>query len=361
MWPSRKDFLNNAIVLHVLCWSVFIAYEVSLVKIVRASQGLTDSLWKDYVLSYLFNIALFYFHALFTLPQCFEKGKKRTALFSLLLFIELLTYLLLIGLKELTFLESKVRSFSSLYPSEVAFIRQVWRGIYFLIFSTAYWLIQNSFKKERRLKEVEKQALVHEKEKQELELELMASQNAFLQAQINPHLLFNTLNFIHSEVQQTSPKASEAIITLSDMMRYSLAEIKKDGKVELEKEIEQIENLLQINQYRFNHQLFVEFTCRDNYGKARIVPLLLVPFVENLFKYGDLTDSDHPARIHLRCESNFLEFATYNKKRKMTGFFSTGIGIKNVTTRLNSSYADRYTLEIQNQDSIYSVNLAIQL
>ena len=211
------------------------------------------------------------------------------------------------------------------------------------------------------MKEIERKALIEEKERQRLELELVSSQNAFLQAQINPHLLFNTLNFIHNEVLEVSETASEAIITLSDMMRYSLIENKMDGKVPLEKEIQQIENLIKINQYRFNNKLSLEFHPKGDLGTIRVIPLLLVPFVENLFKYADLTDAERPATINLQVASGVMEFSTINKKRKTVSFSSPGIGISNIKTRLQSSYAGQFSLQLEDRGSIFSVYLKIIL
>jgi LytS/YehU family sensor histidine kinase len=211
------------------------------------------------------------------------------------------------------------------------------------------------------MKEIEQKALIEEKERQRLELELVSSQNAFLQAQINPHLLFNTLNFIHSEVQEVSETASQAIITLSDMMRYSLVENTMDGKVSLEKEIEQIENLIRINQYRFNNKLCLRLDVEGEFETARIVPLVLVPFVENLFKYADLTDASNPANVRLSVKDGIMEFSTFNKKRKTISFSSPGIGINNIRTRLQSTYGDRFSLELDEHDSDFSVYLKIIL
>ena len=357
----KKNSIDKRILTHVFCWVIFIIYEVSLVKIVKASQGTHDLVLRDYVIPYLINILLFYFHALFVLPLCFTGNKKKPFLFSILLFAEIAIYLVLMGMKDLRFLSGNTDFFSSLYSTRISLVRQIWRGIYFLIFSSAFYLIENSFRKEKKLKEAENRVLLQEKEKKDLELKLMASHNAFLQAQINPHLLFNTLNFIHSEVQQTAPVASEAIITLSEMMRYSLTETKSDGKVELRQEIEQIENLIHINRFRFGEKLCIRLNLKGDFESLYVVPLILVPFVENIFKYGELTDPTTPAVIDIEGQERILYFKTFNKKRTSRVFPSSGIGMKNVITRLNAAYPGQYSLTVEDNECTYSINLIIKL
>ena len=343
---------------HVIAWAIFIFYEVSLVAFVRNATGSHGAIWDSYIFPYLINISLFYFHALFTLRVCISSGKRRFFLLAGLILAELFMYLVLMGVGRPVAAETP---FLLWYPTKVDFVKQLWRGIYFLIFSTAYWFIERSFKKVSELKEVEKRALFEEKEKQRLQLELVSAQNAFLRAQINPHLLFNTLNFIHSEVQEVSPVAADAIITLSEMMRYSLVENKVDGKVELEKEAEQMENLIRINQYRFDNKLLLELKTQGRLEGNRIAPLLLVPFVENMFKYADLTDKTHPAQLCLQVEDGIMEFSTFNRKRRMLAFSSPGIGIENVKTRLEGTYKGRYTLKVEDHDPFFSVHLKILL
>ncbi len=350
---------RNLVFYHLVGWAIFIVYEMTLVLIVQSASGHFDPVW-TYLVSYAFNIAFFYCHFLFVLNYCFSTNPKRWVLLLLLVPAELFCYLFLMSLLRDAGTVQE-RNFFLNYSGKVAFIRQLWRGVYFLIFSTAFWLVQRSFRKVNELKEVEKKALLEAKEKQRLQLELLSSQNAFLRAQINPHLLFNALNFIHSEVQEISDKASDAIITLSDMMRYSLIENKMDGKVELQREVEQMENLIKLNQYRFDQKLCLTFHTHGNLDGCRIVPLLLIPFVENLFKYADLGDDNHAALVDLSVNNGILEFSTTNRKRKNIAFSSHGIGIDNVKTRLESFYPDNFCLKVQDEGSAFSVYLRLNL
>lgn len=355
---NNKVFVSQQVLYHVLAWMIFIAYEVSIVIVVENASG-RYSPARMYIAPYIMNIVLFYLHA-WVLGYCFSQEQKKPFLFLLIVILELSFYIYLVSLLQKN-PDAKKRFLFFQFSNQVAFARAVWRGVYFMIFSSAYWGITQSFRRARKMKEMERKALIEEKERQRLELELVSSQNAFLQAQINPHLLFNTLNFIHSEVQEVSETASDAIITLSDMMRYSLVENTVDGKVSLAKEIEQIENLIKINQYRFSNKLCLRFDAEGDFENVRIVPLVLVPFVENLFKYADLTDAINPASVRLFVKEGVMEFSTFNKKRKTISFSSPGIGINNIRTRLLSTYKARFSLELADQDSNFSVLLKIAL
>lgn len=342
---------------HFIGWPIFIIYELTLLRILDNAAGISFPV-VGYFITYPIAASLFYFHYLFVLNYCFGQSRKRLFAFIILVVFELCSYLLLIGLTKSGLVTGKGYLFS-LYSDEITFIRQVWRGMYFLIFSTAAWTIQRNFDRLKKAKEIEKVALIKEQEKKNLELKLVSTQNAYLQAQINPHLLFNTLNFIYSEVHEASPMASEVIMTLSDMMRYSLLEKKADGKMELEKEIEQIQNLIRINQYRFDNGLYLQFKHSGNLDGVRITPLLLVPFVENIFKYAELTDENNPAEIQINVEDNLVEFSTFNKKKRTANFRSPGIGIENVKTRLNAYYPDKHHLDIEDREFFYRVHLQI--
>lgn len=353
--------INKQIIFHVIAWLTFILYEITIINLIREAN-IKAPAWNEYLLPYLVNITFFYFHAFVTMRLGFGRKLSRLILFIFLILLEFSVYLFIMGAKNWDIANfEKNGFFRALYPTRIFFIRQLWRGIYFLIFGTAFWLIYRSFKNQEKLQVAETNALLGQQEKQQLELKLISTQNAFLQSQINPHLLFNTLNFIHSEVQTISNKASDAIIILSDMMRYSLLQTKEDGRVPLENEVEQIDNLIKINQFRFNNKLCIDLLTEGEVDYIWIIPLLLIPFVENLFKYAELKDEANPAKIIIKISNTLLLFKTFNNKRKTISYSSTGIGIENVKTRLSSYYENKFSLNIEDLDSTFSVTLMVQL
>jgi two-component system LytT family sensor kinase len=142
-------------------------------------------------------------------------------------------------------------------------------------------------------------------------------------------------------------------------MRYALTSTDADGKVRLDQEIDNIESFLKLNQARFNQRLCIDYEIDgDTYG-LRIIPLVLITFVENVFKYADLLNSSNPAKISIQIVENTLLFSTYNLKRKSVQFDSHGIGIENVKSRLDNYY--QYELIIDDDETEYKLMLKVNL
>lgn len=353
-------FRNHPLFYHLLGWAFLIFYEVFFVTVVLGFPG-NHSFFYEYVLAYVVNIGLFYFHAGVTLPLSFGRRRKSISLLLVLLIGQLAVYLSLMNL--LNWLANKKSYFPIGHTLETLrpMLSQLWRGIYFIGFSTGYWMITRSSQYQQRMQEMEKMQLINLAQKNKLERNLVETENAYLRAQINPHLLFNTLNFIYNNVQQASVKASEAVLLLSELMNYSLREPGDDGLTSLEKEVDQILNLIRINQIRFENKLYLDVDIDGDYHEARVIPLLIVVFVENVFKHGDLTDPHIPGKISLSCEDDRLHLSTVNKKKKRNHVESHGIGLTNIKKRLDKVYGSGYSLDIHNAETQFYLHLSINL
>jgi two-component system, LytTR family, sensor kinase len=341
---------------HVLAWATFIAYEVSMVQVIRPTQ----TIWWEYAGYYTVNILLFYIHAHIVLSYAI--GKKGMPLLLLLLVpLELCFYL---GIEYiLEFLLNLIRLRPSPFSFDKPFILgYIWRAVYFLGISTAYWFVRHMIHNKKRINHMEVERLRAEKEKAELEKGLIRSQNAFLQAQISPHLLFNTLNFVYNSVQEVSPKASEGVMLLAEVMHYALKRVQEDGKSDLFYEVEHIEKYIALNQLRFSYPLHLQVQRSGCLSQGKIPPLLLLTFVENVFKHGDLTDPAYPASVAISCQGDYLHFSTHNKKRSQPGNLGHGIGIENARTRLMELYSVMdYAFSIQEDDMLHTVTLKLKL
>ncbi|WP_345228255.1 sensor histidine kinase, partial [Hymenobacter koreensis] len=170
---------------------------------------------------------------------------------------------------------------------------------------------------------------------------LVEANLAFLKSQINPHFLFNALNFFYAQVYPHSEGAAKGILLLSDIMRYALHE-DPDGKVPLGQEVQHVRNYIALNQLRFNQQLQVDFRVSGQLEYRLILPLVLITFVENCFKHGELHEPDRPVQIRLSVEQNRLEFQTRNQLRHGPKEQSTGIGLANTRRRLALVYPGRH-------------------
>jgi two-component system, LytTR family, sensor kinase len=200
-----------------------------------------------------------------------------------------------------------------------------------------------------------------EQENFKLEQSIINTQLNNLKNQINPDFLFRKLDYFYQESLPHSASLSKGISLLSDMMHYAIDDDDEEGKVPLEKEITHIRNFIEINQLRFDGRLQVVFEVMGEVGTLKIMPLILITFVENAFKYGELMDIQNPVKIRLRLEDNLLFFSTYNRTRRGPKEQSEGIGMANTQKRLALGYPDQYRLEIRSEIDFYEVELEIKL
>lgn len=199
------------------------------------------------------------------------------------------------------------------------------------------------------------QQWIKEKEKQYLETELN-----FLKSQIQPHFFFNTLNNLYSLTLKKSDEAPEIVLKLSELMSYMLYE-SSAPKVPLDKEISYLENYLDLEKLRFGQRLQVIFDIEGRTEEVSIPPMILILFIENSFKHG-VKNNIHNIKIEisLRVEGGFLFFLVQNPvvADEITST-NSGIGLKNVTRRLDLLYGNGYVLNIIEKDHKYIVSLKI--
>ena len=202
-----------------------------------------------------------------------------------------------------------------------------------------------------------------EKEKKEMENEKLHSELAFLKSQVNPHFLFNILNNICSLARKKSDDTENAIIQLSRIMRYMLYD-SKDEKVSLEKEVEYLQNYIDLQRLRISSSVMISFKIDGDIEGKMVEPLLLIPFVENAFKHGVSYLEDSNIDIRLKIEKNDLQFRVENNRIKKNDDpvqQESGIGLKNVLRRLDLLYPGTHTISIDESASKYIVNLDISL
>ena len=201
-----------------------------------------------------------------------------------------------------------------------------------------------------------------EERAKEIENEQLRTELSFLHAQINPHFLFNSLNTIYSLSLKKSDAAPNAIIKLSQLLRYVVDEASRES-VPLSQEINYLNNYLELQKLRSAGNVIVRFTTTGTVETASIAPLLLLPFVENAFKYGISASQDSIVEISLGVEAGIIHFNIKNLKFTSEDFetekYSTGIGIPNVRRRLDLLYPGQYTLKIDDTNNFYQVQLTI--
>ena len=187
-----------------------------------------------------------------------------------------------------------------------------------------------------------------------------------LKAQINPHFLFNTLNNIYSHSLFKSEQTPEMILKLSGLMNYMIYEC-QDARVPLSKEIEFIKNFMALEKVRVDESVKVNLNITIPENGHELAPLLFIPLLENAFKYGvNIREGSPYINIDLNVsENDILELSIENlfdepvirQEDGGTG----GIGLMNVSKRLELIYPGKHEMEIVDKDGKFRVNLRIDL
>lgn len=221
--------------------------------------------------------------------------------------------------------------------------------IFFYMASIVIYFAEQTGKEEKRRREMEK-------ERSEAEL-------AYLKQQINPHFLFNTLNSIYSYTIGVSEEASDAVLKLSSILRYMLYETNRD-RVPLKDELDVIDSYIDLQRLRTTDKTDIQVIVNGNTQIHRIEPMLLIPIIENAFKYG--VDSVEPSfiKIEIDVEQDEFVFRVTNKVvRKSSGDkSSSGIGLQNIRRRLDLIYGgSNYDMDVKEENGIFSVTLRLNL
>ena len=201
-----------------------------------------------------------------------------------------------------------------------------------------------SYSQQLRQKEVEKLAA----ENHAKDMELIT-----LRSQLNPHFLFNALNSIHSLAMMKKETASDAVLLLSDLMRYTLNYEKRD-LVALSEEIEVVEKYLQLEKIRFGKKLTTELTIADNTLDVKIPPISVQTLVENAIKHGLKTSPNGVfIKINSHLSDDFLTITIINsgQLKKETPSVSdvknSGIGVENTRRRLQMIYGEKASFDLR--------------
>jgi LytS/YehU family sensor histidine kinase len=201
-----------------------------------------------------------------------------------------------------------------------------------------------------------------EETKEEIMKERISTELLYLKQQINPHFLFNTLNNIYALSIKNPEITPAAILKVSSILRYTL--YKSDNLLALLKdEIEIIDAYIDFQKMRSKNNLPITYTISGSTDDKKIEPFILLPLIENAFKYGMANINDSFIIIRITINSDKLEFVISNKKNLLNESDSehSGIGLKNIKRRLDLVYPDCHELKIVDEDDVFSVYLNLPL
>lgn len=197
----------------------------------------------------------------------------------------------------------------------------------------------------------------------ELKNKMLEAETKALKAQINPHFLFNSLNNIYALSQIKSSKTPDAILHLSDILRYVTYESNQNF-VDLKDEIKTIESFILLQALKDENQSNIRIEIDSSNGHYKIAPLLLIPFVENSFKHSNHEDKTKGwIEIKLFAAHGKIKLTTINSISHHTTHSdkNSGVGLENVRKRLALIYPDKHQLTIKSDREKYYVELEISL
>lgn len=291
-----------------------------------------------------------YLNALILIPKLFIKKKYLTYSIIILFIVVTTPILLLWSMKTihlyLNSIESTIRTTS--VSGNHRFMRILIPTIIFLFGSTTIRLILDFSRNEKQRIQIEKERLLAE--------------TKFLRSQMNPHFFLNALNNLNAIIRLSPNKSEKYINTLANMMRYVTYDCKNNW-VPIEKEINYINNYIYSQKIK-DKDISANFTINIEEKESQIEPMLLIPFVENAFKYGVFDENkQHPISITINQNKGKIYFSCKNKinlKAKENSDPSySGVGIKNIQERLEVSYPNNYNLQIINKNSFFTIILVL--
>jgi len=294
------------------------------------------------------TVIVYYFNFLYLIPKYLFKQKFLA--YILVILVTLVIPCIIVDLYYY-FVVSVVQNWH--HRPELIFSRGMWVPLFPLLTGIAIGISIRLAKEWAR----------NEKERRELQGEKLLSELAFLKSQINPHFLFNTLNNICSLARKKSDATEPAIIKLSQIMRYMITDSTQE-KVGLEEEVDYLNNFIELQKIRLADKVDIRFVIEGDLSAIQLEPLLLIPFVENAFKHGVSYNGKSRISIELKTDSGELSFMVENSKPSVKDTLKleqAGIGLKNVSRRLELLYPGKHQLEIRDSESLYYVMLKIKI
>ena len=183
---------------------------------------------------------------------------------------------------------------------------------------------------------------------------------SMLKAQINPHFLFNTLNNIYSQSVTSDPNTPASILKLSNIMRYVIDE-GKETFVPLTDELNFVTDYIELQRMRLGSKVSLDFSINGNLENKEIAPLILIAFIENVFKYGTSNKEQSSISIRLEVDHAALHFYSRNKVYPRSQNEGTKLGLSNTTKRLQHLYPNRHSLKVMESDGYFEVDLKLNL
>jgi len=363
-----KDFFTGAkirIFLHLLSWFILLGLPLYFIK--RWQVG-NDFIWIYYINTLVIGI-IFYLNYLVLVPMFFFQNRRLKYFLSVVIVLAFF-YFVTDKSNELVFnyistgnntefakLPGVEASTPAIPDKGSSFVRPPYRQMHLFNYGfTSLFLV--FFSMGMRVLERHSQT---EKLQKELEKEKLNSELAFLKNQISPHFFFNTLNNIYSLISINTEDSQQSVLKLSKLMRYLLYE-SEHGNTPLSNEIAFMNNYIDLMKLRMSDKINLSVSFPVEYEDINIPPLLFIPFIENAFKHGISYREMSFIDISMLTSKGSISFRSVNsivKPREDTESEHSGIGLDNVSKRLNLLFPDRHKLTINKSGTSFEVLLNI--
>ena len=340
--------------IHMFLWMIMI-----IVPLILFQSPEHKINWAKQIFAWVGLITIFYFNYFLLIPKLLNKSKFLIYACSIL-------FLIILSFASAYAMQSKASLIIDLKASNFPPPKEGWslmadsmlrgRGAVAMIACFLILAISTSIK-------VTEQWYANEKERKEIQTQKLSAELSLLKQQINPHFFFNTLNSIYSLASRKSEKTPEAIIKLSELMRYIIYESDKEF-VPLRKELEYISNYVQLQRLRIKEDVEVLYTTEGEFNDIMIEPMILLPFIENAFKHG--VDYSQTCRILIavKVSASALILVVENpliKKQKSLIDESSGKGLANSRKRLELLYPGQHELTISDKNDTFRIELKLNL
>ena len=183
-----------------------------------------------------------------------------------------------------------------------------------------------------------------------------------LKAQLQPDFLFKTLNNVYTHALAGSRDTSEMLLKLSDLLSYTLYEC-DNPLVPLAKEIEMMKQYMELERARNDDKTEMELNVKGDLTGKIIAPFLLLPFIENSFKYSGQVTEQAWINMNIVLEGNHFSMKLTNgiSEEANEKLKSGPNGLADVQKRLTLLYPDKHELKMTSQQEMFIVLLKIHL
>lgn len=302
---------------------------------------------------YSLIICFYYLHAFLLLPNLFEKGKKIVYTLSVLLGFVAISMVIDAFFPNSSPLETNFIPPKENFPMPPA---RNWFNEWFQFLGLlAPFLMIVLFS----------HALHLAKKSRQMELDKAEAELQNLKYQLQPHFLFNSLNNIYSVSIIDPSKTPNYILNLSELLRY-LLKTEHLQWVELEQEVHFCQQYIALQQLRYgkkDRNWKISWPSKDEMNGIMIPPFLLLPFIENVFKYGVHPSELSDLKIKLKVDNLSIHFETENQKMNVLDhqlLSSQGLGLNKTKQRIQLLYGSLHHFEVKETETSFNVQLMLK-